>query len=82
MRQAVKGNTVEIILKDIPKGNYAVTLYHDENSDKKCNTNFLGVPNEPYGFSNGFRRRLFKPSFEDCKVEVQKNTTINVVLID
>lgn len=82
IRQAVKGNTVEIILKDIPKGNYAVTLYHDENSDKKCNTNFLGVPNEPYGFSNGFRRRLFKPSFEDCKVEVQKNTTIKVVLID
>lgn len=82
VRQEVKGNTVEIILQDMPKGNYAVSLYHDENNDKKCNTNILGVPTEPYGFSNGFRRRLFKPSFEDCKVEVQSNTVVKVVLID
>ncbi len=80
-RHKVDRNQVEIILKDIPKGTYAISLCHDVNSDKKCNTNFLGIPQEPYGFSNGFKRRLSKPSFNDCKFEVNESRTVKVELI-
>ena len=80
-RHQVDGNQVEITLTDIPKGTYAISLCHDVNSDKKCNTNLLGVPTEPYGFSNGFKRRLSKPSFNDCKFEVNESRTVKVELI-
>ena len=74
-------NQIEIIFKDIPKGTYAISLCHDVNADHKCNSNFLGIPVEPYGFSNGYNRRLSKPSFNDCKFEVTQNRTVKVQLI-
>ncbi len=32
-------------------GSYAISLYHDEDANKKLTKNFLGVPTEGYGFS-------------------------------
>lgn len=75
------GSQTEVILKDIPKGTYAISLCQDVNSDKKCNTNFFGIPQEPYGFSNGYNKSLSKPSFNDCKFEVNENKTVKVQLI-
>ena len=33
-----------INIKDLPVGDYAVSLYHDKNSDGECNRNFFGAP--------------------------------------
>ena len=77
----VVGNQIEITFKDIPKGSYAISLCHDVNADNKCNSNFLGIPLEPYGFSNGYNRKLSKPSFNECKFEVNQNKTVKVQLI-
>ena len=41
--------------EDIPPGTYALAVIHDENMNGKLDTNFLGVPKEGYGFSNGQR---------------------------
>jgi uncharacterized protein (DUF2141 family) len=32
-------------------GSYAVSLYHDEDANKKLTKNWLGLPTEGYGFS-------------------------------
>ena len=74
-------NQTEVILKDIPKGTYAISLCQDLNSDKKCNTNFFGIPQEPYGFSNGYNKSYSKPSFNECKFEVNDHKTVKVYLI-
>ena len=79
--QKVEGHQVEMTLKGMPKGNYAISLYQDVNSDNKCNRNVVGKPTEPYGFSNGFKRKLAKPSFDDCKVAVNESSTLKVELI-
>ena len=79
--EKVEGNQVEITVSGIPKGTYAISLYQDVNSDKKCNRNVVGKPTEPYGFSNGFKRKLSKPSFNDCKVTVNESSTLKVELI-
>jgi uncharacterized protein (DUF2141 family) len=36
----------------IPPGTYALAVIHDENSNGKLDTNWLGTPTEGYGFSN------------------------------
>jgi len=56
-----------IILDEIPFGFYAVGVFHDENSNKKMDANFLGAPKEGYGASNDARGILSPPSFEDAK---------------
>lgn len=80
--EKVTNDSLIFMLKGVPKDNYAVSVYHDKNSDNKCNLNFLGIPVEPYGFSKNFKPRLSKPGFDDCKINVQKNMSISIRLID
>ncbi len=49
---------------DLPPGTYAVATFHDENSNGEFAQNFLGIPEEGYGFSNNLRPMLTAPSFE------------------
>jgi uncharacterized protein (DUF2141 family) len=66
---------------DLPKGEYAVAIFHDENSDKICNTNFLGIPKEGFGFSRNFKPRLSSPDFDYCKIDLASNLSIDIKLI-
>jgi uncharacterized protein (DUF2141 family) len=40
-----------IQFEDLPYGEYAATLHHDENGDSKLTCNALGIPKEGIGFS-------------------------------
>ena len=65
----------------LPKGNYAVALYHDNNSNGVCDKNFLGIPTEYYGFSNNIRPILSAPSFKSTVVEVKQDLAIEIALL-
>ena len=45
-------------------GTYAVVVFHDENADGKFNRNWLGLPQEGYGFSNDAPARWHPPKFD------------------
>jgi len=77
---AVDKATETIVIKDLPKGEYAVSLYHDENSDNECNRNFLGIPKEAYGFSNNVKPKFSAPSYKDCKFLLLDNKVLDIVL--
>src|SRR5690606_20947479 len=47
----VSGKTMQLVFKDLPDGDYGVTLYQDKNDNGKIDKNVLGIPTEPYGFS-------------------------------
>ena len=49
--------------EDIPPGNYAMAVVHDENMNGKLDTNLLGIPTEGYGFSNDPKGFIGPPSF-------------------
>jgi uncharacterized protein (DUF2141 family) len=66
---AVAGETI-VTLQDIPVGTYALEVYQDINSNGKMDSNFLGLPKEPYGFSRDARPLLSKPAFRRVKFEV------------
>ena len=78
----VTNDTVIFILNGLTKADYAISIYHDINSDNECNLNFIGIPLEPYGFSKNYKPKFSKPSFENCKVNVQKNMSTTIELID
>ncbi len=60
--------------EDIPPGTYALAVIHDENMNGKLDTNFLGVPKEGYGFSNGAKGLLGAPSFEAASFQYDGGT--------
>ena len=51
-------------------GEWAVALTQDTNDNKKFDKNFLGIPTEPYAFSNNIRPRMSAPTFQECKFMV------------
>ena len=48
----------------IKPGTYAVSVFHDENSNGRLDTNFLGIPREGVGASNDARGHLGPPKFD------------------
>lgn len=78
----VNETTESFIISDLPIGNYAISLFHDENSDGVCNLNFIGIPKEPYGFSNNFKPKFSAPKFEDCKFSLLKDYELDIKLIN
>lgn len=63
----IKDQTCEWVFKNIPYSEYAIKLFHDENGNKKLDTNLVGFPKEPYGFSNNARARFGPPEYEKVK---------------
>ena len=55
---------------DLPLGEWAVALTQDVNNNNKLDKNFVGIPTEPYAFSNNVRPALRPPNFEECKFRV------------
>ncbi|MGC1685378.1 MAG: DUF2141 domain-containing protein [Candidatus Acidiferrales bacterium] len=48
----------------IAPGTYAVSVVHDENSNGKLDTNFMGIPREGVGASNDARGHFGPPKFD------------------
>ena len=78
----VEKNTAIIHITDLPKGEYAVTMYHDENSDQECNRNFMGIPKEAYSFSNNIKPKFGPPKFKDCKFTLSDSKTLHIKMIN
>lgn len=65
-----EGNYVDISFIGLPAGKYAIAVFSDSNGNQKLDSNILGMPTEPYGFSNEARNLTSKPSFEQAAFEV------------
>ena len=55
---------------ELPPGEWAVAITQDLNNNNKIDKNFLGIPTEPYAFSNNIRPTIAAPKFDECKFTV------------
>ena len=62
------------VFKEMPFGEYAVKCYQDENENSTLDTNFVGIPTEPYGFSNNARGTLGPAAYADAKFTLDSPT--------
>jgi uncharacterized protein (DUF2141 family) len=65
-------NMEEVIVEftDIPQGVYGISVFHDENENDELDTNFMGIPKEPFGFGNDAMGAFGPPGFDKASVEV------------
>src|SRR6476660_5935546 len=63
---AVARETV-ITLHNIPPGVYAIQTFQDVNANDKMDTSWIGLPQEPFGFSLDAKPFLSKPAFDEVK---------------
>lgn len=74
----IENNKVTYTFKNVPKGEYAVSFFHDENDNNKMDSNFLGIPKEDYGCSNNAKGFMSAPKYKDAKFQLSENKTINL----
>lgn len=67
-------NEIRHIFREIPKGTYAISVFHDENEDNELNTNFLGIPVEDFGFSNNVMGSFGPPDFDEASFLLKENS--------
>lgn len=64
----------------LPPGTYAVQVMHDENGNGELDDNLVGMPTEPWGFSNNAMGNFGPPGWQDVKFDLQDSTLITIDL--
>jgi uncharacterized protein (DUF2141 family) len=59
--------SAEHTFEGLPAGDYAVSVLHDENGNRKMERSTFGFPKEGVGFSNDQKVKLSAPDYEDCQ---------------
>jgi uncharacterized protein (DUF2141 family) len=75
---AVPGETV-VTLHGIAPGIYAIQTFQDVNSNNKMDTSWVGLPLEPFGFSQDATPFLSKPAFGDVKFTLAAGENVQVI---
>jgi len=69
------------VFDGLEAGEYAVSLYQDENENGKLDVGKLvPIPTEKYGFSNNPSTTFGPPDFEDCKFKLEDNMSLIIEL--
>lgn len=77
-----KTMSAQIAIDDLPRGVYAISVFHDENMNGQLDKNLFGVPKEGYGFSNVLKKSMGPPKFADAKFQlVQPEQIVEIKLL-
>ena len=74
----IKSNKATVTFLNVPKGEYAISVYHDKNKNGKLDTNFIGIPSEDFACSNNAKGFMGPPKYEDAKFDLNKVSKIEV----
>ena len=76
------GDVLTEQIEDMNYGEFAIATYQDFNNDGKCNRNLIGMPKEPYGFSDNFKPTTRAPRFDECNFAYNAKThTLTIAMI-
>jgi uncharacterized protein (DUF2141 family) len=74
----IKGNVATIIFEGIPKGEYAISAYQDENNNGKLDKNVMGIPSEDFACSNNAKGFMGPPKYMDAKFNIENDQIIEI----
>ena len=74
LKLTVPASTHRIRFAGFAPGNYALTLFHDQNDNGRLDTT-LGIPREGFGFSRNPAVRFGAPRFGQVNIELPSGYT-------
>ncbi len=78
VRLPASGTTTTCVFDNIAPGTYALAAFLDTNGNQVSDRNFVGMPTEPWGVSNGVRPRLRAPRFAEAAFTVAAGQRITL----
>ncbi len=76
---SIQNLKASFILKNLPKGDYAIAVFHDSQNQGKIRTNSFGVPLDSYGFSNNATGTFGPPSFSKASFQISGSKTQHTI---
>lgn len=67
------------LTRDLPPGNYAIMAFFDKNGNHELDTLPIGMPTEPYGFSNNSRGLFGPPAWDAATFQLDADGTDQVI---
>jgi uncharacterized protein (DUF2141 family) len=68
------------IIRDLPPGRYAISVYQDLNDNQKLDRGIFNQPVEPFGFSNSKHPYFRSPTFEQCDFNFTSQMVLHIEL--
>ena len=78
----ITGTRASWVIENIPYGEYAVSVMHDENGNGELDTGLMRIPTEPYGFSNNAKASFGPASWEDSKFRIESADVRARIVLD
>ncbi len=72
----IKDKKAVVVFKDLPIGEYAISMYQDENLNDEMDKNFFGIPEEDYMASNNEKGSFGPPKYDKAKFIIKGNSKI------
>jgi len=66
--------SLEVVLEDLPYGEYGIIIHHDRNSNGRMDRRWYGPPAEPVGCSRDARGNFGPPKWEDAVFELNQSS--------
>jgi uncharacterized protein (DUF2141 family) len=67
-----KARQLRIVFENVPAGEFAVSMFHDENANNTLDTNFMGIPKEGWGTSRDAKASFGPPSYADARLTLAR----------
>lgn len=78
---APEGTRTSLRFANVPPGQWAIVLLHDENKNNKMDTGLFGIPKEGFGASNNPKVRTGPPHFRDAAFTITPGETVRTLTI-
>jgi uncharacterized protein (DUF2141 family) len=80
-RVAITSATARVDFADLAPGQYAFRMFHDVNGDGQMNTNVMGIPTEPFAFSNNARGSFGPARWEDAAFTLNAGANVQQITL-
>lgn len=68
-------DSTELVITNIPAGEYAIAVFADMNGNGVLDSNFVGIPREPVGISRDAKGKFGLPKFADAAFKMGDGVT-------
>lgn len=83
LRQGVTdSDSVELLIEDLQAGDYAVSVFYDEDNDGELDTGMFRIPKEPVGSSNNARGKFGPPKWKNAQFDLDRDMRITIQVAD
>ena len=72
LRQKIEGESVNVRMEEVPFGDYAIAVLHDEDMNGVLGRGFLGIPTEGAGASNNPPPRRGPPKYDEAQFTLKR----------